>query len=322
MIASNAWEGRIHSRSASGREASDWPFDPLCDIGPGIRGRAAIRASTILLAFACLAACDRQSANDKPSEPAKPAALTYEGGDYKEDAAKLAHGKRLADVLDCTGCHGKNLQGKNVTADDPAYGQMNAPNLTLLLASYGDDDFKRLIREGVPKDGRTFWFMPVEAFQFLSDADLAALLAYLRTFQPAGTQLPPIKKGKGFQEDFERGFLDAREQIARYRTRPPADMGAQHEWGRYLVKTTCTACHNNELQGYEGFTPDLDIAGAYSPAELNALLTTGKGKSKPDLGMMSEMGRDVFVHFTPDERAAIIAYVKARADRPQPAQAQ
>jgi hypothetical protein len=23
-----------------------------------------------------------------------------------------------------------------------------------------------LIREGVPRDGRTFWFMPVEAFQF------------------------------------------------------------------------------------------------------------------------------------------------------------
>jgi hypothetical protein len=95
------------------------------------------------------------------------------------------------------------------------------------VASYDNDDFNRLIREGVPRDGRTFWFMPVEAFQFLSDADLAALLAYLRTFKPAGTQLPPIKKGKGFQEDFERGFLDAREQIARYRTRPPADMGAQ-----------------------------------------------------------------------------------------------
>ena len=281
-----------------------------------------MRASMVLLALASLSACNQQSANDKPSAPAKPATLTYEGGDYHDEAAKLAHGKRLADLLDCTGCHGKNLQGKNVTADDPAYGEMNAPNLTLLLASYDNDDFNRLIREGVPRDGRTFWFMPVEAFQFLSDADLAALLAYLRTFQPAGTQLPPIKKGKGFQEDFERGFLDARQQIARYRARPPADMGAQHEWGRYLVKTTCTACHNNELQGYQGFTPDLDIAGAYSEAELTRLLTTGEGKTKKDLGMMSEMGRDTFVRFTMKERAAIVAYVKARADRPQPAQAQ
>ena len=45
--------------------------------------------------------------------------------------------------------------------------------------------------------------------------------------------------------------------------------------------------------------------------------TTGKGKSRPDLGMMSEMSRDVFSHFTPSERRAIIGYVKAHADRPQ-----
>ena len=64
-----------------------------------------------------------------------------------------------------------------------------------------------------------------------------------------------------------------------------------------------------------GFSPNLDIAGAYSPAELETLLTTGKGKSKPDLGMMSEMSRDVFSHFTTAERQAIIGYVKARADR-------
>jgi mono/diheme cytochrome c family protein len=78
-----------------------------------------MRASMVLLALASLSACNQQSANDKPSEPAKPATLTYEGGDYHDEAAKLAHGKRLADRLDCTGCHGKNLQGKNVTADDP-----------------------------------------------------------------------------------------------------------------------------------------------------------------------------------------------------------
>jgi mono/diheme cytochrome c family protein len=281
-----------------------------------------MRVTLILLAIASLCACDRKSEADEPAATVKAAELSYEGGDYKNDAAKLAHGKRLADVLDCTGCHGATLQGKNVTADDPSYGEMNAPNLTLKLAEYSDADFTRLIRQGVPRDGREFWFMPVESFQSLSDADLAALLGYLRTFKPAGTQLQPIKKGKGFQEDFERGFLDAKQQIARYRGQPPADMGAQHEWGRYLVKTTCTACHNNALQGYPGFSPDLDIAGTYSEAELTRLLTTGEGKTKKDLGMMSEMGRDIFVQFTPAERKAIVDYIKARADRPQPTPAQ
>ena len=92
----------------------------------------------------------------------KPAQLTYEGADYKTDAAKVAHGKRLAVILDCTGCHGSNLQGTNL-ADKPDDGAMYAPNITLLLGKYSDAELDKLIRHGEPKDGREFWFMPVEA---------------------------------------------------------------------------------------------------------------------------------------------------------------
>lgn len=272
--------------------------------------------SVIALMLLGVAACGAPKEEAENRETPAIVQLSFEGADYKDEAAKIAHGKRLATILDCTGCHGANLQGKNVTADDPNYGDMNAPNITLLLAKYSDAGLDQLIRHGKPMDGREFWFMPVESFQFLSDADFAALVAYLRTFKPAGKQLPPIKKGKGFQEDVERGFGNSQKQIARYRDQPPADLGASHEWGRHLARIECAPCHNNALQGYEGFTPDLDIAGAYSAEELATLLTTGKGKSRPDLGMMSEMGRDIFSHLTPRERAAIVAYEKARADRP------
>ncbi len=278
-----------------------------------------MRCHAIGLLLLCLAACNFQSEEgaDQPEAPVVPAALSFEGADYKDDAAKIAHGKRMAIVHDCTGCHGANLQGANVTADDPKYGDMNAPNLTLLLAKYSDSDFDRLMREGVPKDGREFWFMPVESLQFLSDADLAAIIAYLRTFKPAGKQLPPIRKGKGFYEDLARGFGNSVQQVRRYRAKPPADMGKDHAWGRYLVRTTCTPCHNGELQGYPGFTPNLDIAGAYSEGELKRLLTTGEGKVKKDLGMMSDMSRNHFSHFTPRERDAVVGYVLARAHRAQ-----
>jgi mono/diheme cytochrome c family protein len=246
----------------------------------------------------------------------KPAQISYDGADYKTAAQKIAHGKRLAGVLDCTGCHRSNLQGGNDTADNPDYGDMNCPNITLLLANYSDAELDQLIRHGKPKDGREFWFMPVESFQFLSDADLAAIIAFLRSFKPAGTQLPPIKKGKGFYEDVERGFGNAQQQVARYRAEPPEDMGPQHARGRYLVQTICTACHNAKLQGYRGFTPNLDIAGAYSKAELTRLLTTGEGKTKKDLGMMSQMARDHFSQLTAREREAVVDYVLARANRP------
>lgn len=275
-----------------------------------------MRVTIALLALASLTACDRKS--DEPTVPATPAQLTYEGGDYKGEAARIAHGKRLADVVGCTSCHGTNLQGKNVSADDPDYGDMNAPNITLLLAKYDDSALDKLIRHGRPIDGREFWFMPTETYQFLSDADFAAIISYLRTFKPEGEQLPPLRKGKGFNEEVAKGlFGNSQQQIQKFRATQPVDMGAQHEWGRYLVQTTCTMCHNNELQGWEGFTPDLNIAGAFTPEELETLLTTGKGKSKPDLGLMKEFALSSLSKMTPRERQAVVAYVKARADRPQ-----
>lgn len=278
-----------------------------------------MRLRTIILALASLSACDRNVGDGQPAAEARPAALVYDGGDYKTEAEKIAHGKRLAIVLDCTGCHGDKLQGYNVTTDEPDYGDMNAPNLTLIAQQYSDDDFHRLLRDGVPKDRREFWFMPVESFQFVSAADMAAIIAYVRSFPPEGKQLPPIKKGKGFYEDLERGFGNSVQQVARYRSDPPPGMGPKVERGRALARITCASCHNSALQGYEGFTPNLDIAGAYSKEELTHLLTTGEGKTKKDLGMMSEMVRRHLTQLTPGEREAIVDYVLARAHRPQPA---
>lgn len=278
-----------------------------------------MRKAMLLAAVAALAACgptDRES--EEPAVAMNPAAVSFDGADYADEAAKIAHGRRLARVLDCTGCHGDNLQGKNVTEDDPAYGDMNAPNLTLMLADYSDADLTRLLRTGTPKDGRELWFMPAESYQFLSDADMAAIIAFLRTHQPAGTQLPPIRKGEGFLKEIKEGGIShSAAQTVRYRDNPPPDMGAEHERGRQLARMTCSGCHNGELQGYVGFTPDLDIAGVYSSAELETLLTTGKGKAKPDLGLMSGISRYSFSQLTPAERQAIVGYVLARANRPR-----
>src|SRR5205085_4434616 len=46
------------------------------------------------------------------------------------DAASIERGKHLMTVLvDCAGCHGDDLSG-GVVLDDPAFGVVNAPNLT------------------------------------------------------------------------------------------------------------------------------------------------------------------------------------------------
>jgi mono/diheme cytochrome c family protein len=83
-----------------------------------------------------------------------------------------------------------------------------------------------------------------------------------------------------------------------------------------MAETTCTACHNNALQGWPNFTPDLDIAGTYSKPELMRLLTTGESKTGKDVGM-SVVARRQFSQLTPRERDAIVDYILARANRPQ-----
>ncbi len=278
-----------------------------------------MRASMILLVLASLSACDRESSeSDQPTAPVVPAEITYDGADATDAAAKIKHGERLASAIACKACHGENLQGTNVTAEEPEIGDMNAPNITLLLAKYSDAELDQLVRHGVPKDGREFWFMPSETYQYLSDADFAALVAYLRTVKPAGEQLPPIRKGPKFLADVEKGLTtNARTTVARFRRSQPPDLGEQHAFGRYIAMTSCTMCHNSELQGYEDFAPNLDMAGVYSAEELEVLLTTGKGKSKPDLGLMAQIAKSSLSQMTPRERAAVIAYVKARAERPQ-----
>ena len=280
-----------------------------------------MRMMLVLLAAASLMACDR-----KPAEPEKRVAapklaqLSFDGAGYADDISKVFHGERLSWVLGCKGCHGTNLQGGNVTKDDPNFGDMNAPNLTLLMARYSDAELEKLIRHGQPKDGRELWFMPVESYQFLSDADLAALIAHLRTYKPQGTQLPPIRIGPGLRDQAAKGILvSAPGMLKRYRDQGPPDLGESHAYGRHLARIVCAECHNSSLQGFDGFTPNLDIAGTYDSAELQTLLTTGKGKTKKDLGLMSLSAKDRFAKLTPGERSAIIAYVKARAEQTKPA---
>jgi len=265
-----------------------------------------------------LASCDRNTSHDAPEVEARPVALTFDGGDYQRDAEKVAHGRRLAAMLDCTGCHGSNLQGTDLAAK-PADGAMYAPNVTLLMRQYSDAELDKLIRGGVPKDRREFWFMPVESYQFLSDADVGAIIAYLRTVKPAGKALPPFRKNRALEKEIAAGTIgNAQAQMAKFRKEQPADLGPQHAWGRYLAQNSCTACHNNALQGWPDFTPSLDVAGAYSTEELTHLLTTGEGKVKKDLGMMTGVVKNGFSKLTPRERAAIVTYLKARAEQAPP----
>ncbi len=276
--------------------------------------RYLIAAGLLLATMSCYGPGETPARQQKPNVPLTQ--LSFDGADAADAAAKIAHGERMSRILGCKACHGENLQGTNVTAKEPEWGEMNAPNLTLLMARYTDSELDAAIRRGVPRDGRPMWFMPSETFQFLSDADLSAVIAYLRTMEPGGTQLPPIRKGPLFHKLVEAGGLfPAPQMVRRFSKSQPTDLGPQHAMGRHIAKVVCAECHNSELQGLPDFSPSLDVAGAFSTAELEELLITGKGKSKPKLVLMTEAAQHRFSKFTPHERSAVIAYLKARAEK-------
>jgi mono/diheme cytochrome c family protein len=241
--------------------------------------------------------------------PAPPPAIAFDGA---LGGGAVAHGERLTRVLGCTGCHSGDLQGK------PFY-ELYAANLTRDVAEYDDAQLERLLREGRRIDGRDLWSMPSDIFQHLSKPDMAALIAYLRTLRPAGRPTRPFTglSAKIRAEVAAGKTKPAAQWVAETRGKAPVDLGPRHALGRYITRVTCAECHNARLEGYEGDTPDLIVAGTYTRAEFETLIRKGIPNGPRKLDLMAEVARNRFAKLTPREADAVYAYLKARSEQPQ-----
>jgi cytochrome c553 len=262
-----------------------------------------------ILLLAC--ACQQQ----KQQPPAKAAEIAFDGAEVTDAAAKIANGDRLSWTLGCRGCHRENLQGGT-------FYERYASNLTLELPKYGDAEIERLLRTGVPHDGREMWGMPSEIFQHLSAADMAALIAHLRTLQPSGKPTQPPKPWEADAvELIKKGEIKtAAAEVRDAKALGPADLGPEFAQDRYITRVTCAECHGPKLEGGGlGETPNLVVAGTYSRAEFETLMTKGvpAGGRKLKNPLMGEVARKRFTHLTPHERDELYAYLKARAELPQ-----
>jgi hypothetical protein len=76
---------------------------------------------------------------------------------------------------------------------------LSFPNLTAGAGGVGatnsNEDWVRAIRHGVGHDGRGLLLMPVRLFYYLSDEDLGALIAYLKSLPPVDNELPMTNLG-------------------------------------------------------------------------------------------------------------------------------
>lgn len=226
-----------------------------------------------------------------------------------KDAQTVAEGERQAILHGCTSCHGATLQGQ-VIFDDPAIARIRTPNITRIVPSYTDSELARLVRHGVKRDSTGLWVMP--ASSHISDADLGAIIAYLRTV--------PTREGELGELKLRRL---ARLGVALGQMGPSFDSPAAHEQptipnfaseldhGRYIVKSACTECHGSKLEGSEMVhSPNLLISAAYQDEDFTKLMRTGVGITGRDLGKMTQMGKFRFSHFTDQEIHAVRTYLK------------
>jgi mono/diheme cytochrome c family protein len=229
---------------------------------------------------------------------------------------RIARGAYLASMV-CVDCHttNKNLPlsgGGNLsdTAGLPL-GSIYAANLTPAgeLREWTDGEIVRAIREGTHKNGRPL-LMPVATFKHLSDEDVHALVAYLRS-QPAMKNDTP-QTNASILTVFFLGV-----NLLNIEAEPVANVSAplkeaSSTYGEYVLNTMgCKDCHGADLQGGKPPLPQGPHLGAvqgWTQEQFVAAMRTGATPS--GRVMSAEMPWNVFRRMEDVELAALYAYLQ------------
>ena len=258
------------------------------------------------------------------------------------DAAQLQRGEVLFKAADCTACHtdvkggGKPLAGGRPLATP--FGTFYSPNITSDkrdgIGAWSEAEFLRALREGKGQHGEyLFPVFPYPSFSGMSDADIAALYAYLEA-QPAVAQ-PDKPHGVSFP--FSWRFLQLGWRLLFFSEGPLQPIAGQSaEWnrGRYLAEAVvhCQECHTprnfmgglKKSQGYSGNpqgpdgqkTPNITAdagtgIGKWQVEDIATLLKTGQ---TPDFDFVGSGMADVVkgtAALSDEDRHAIAVYVKS-----------
>ncbi len=213
------------------------------------------------------------------------------------DSALLARGAHVASIRGCTDCHGADLAGGPMV-ENAAMGRLYAANLTSGAGGIGGtfsiEDWDRAIRHGVGPDGRPLMFMPAQEYWALGDADMTALIAYLRSLPPVDRERPATRIGPMARMLLLAGKLPLvpAKLIDQTATRPAAPTESPTAaYGAYLA-SGCRGCHGADYSGgpiaggdpswlpAANLTPDSTAGiGAWSEADFVRALREGR---KPD----------------------------------------
>jgi mono/diheme cytochrome c family protein len=240
-------------------------------------------------------------------------------------------------IMTCGNCHtpkgppaaiaGKDFSG-GLSWDEPPF-KVTAPNITqdkeTGIGSWSDADIKKVLRTGVRPNGvQIAMIMPTDFYEIITDRDMDAIVAYLRTLKPVTNTVPaPIYKMPQVHHAFPGAETPYTEAM----------LSDQVKKGFYLATIGhCMECHTPmgprgrefadklgtggfEFPGPWGVSVSKNITQSktkgiaeWTDAEIKTAITTGvdrKGnKLKPP------MGYQYYAHMTGDDLDAMVAYLR------------
>jgi mono/diheme cytochrome c family protein len=252
----------------------------------------------------------------------------------------LANGKVMFQAGGCAECHATPKQedrtrlGGGLALKSP-FGTFYVPNISPDpvegVGSWSEASFLSALLKGTSPDGRHYYpAFPYTSYQRMKQEDVRDLFAYLKTLpavqgRARDHDLPIYLRWRRLVGGWKLLFLDGRPFM------PDPSQSAQWNRGAYLVNGPghCAECHSprNFLGGIiasqrfaggpnpdgEGSIPNITQAGIgdYSDKDIALILATGETPSGDSVGaQMAAVVRSTG-QLSPEDRAAIAAYVKS-----------
>jgi alcohol dehydrogenase (quinone), cytochrome c subunit len=257
-------------------------------------------------------------------------------------------GKYLTDAGNCFSCHTKpgGAPFAGGLAFDTPFGTIYSPNITpdplTGIGQWTALDLRRAMHEGVGKDGiRLFPAFPYTSYTKVTDQDVDAIYAYLRTLKPV--RYTPPANGLLFSMRWPLALWNA-SFFREGRYQPNPSQSSEWNRGAYLVEGLghCSACHTprnwfmaeDDERTYTGGVLQAEVAkgkartwsavnlssakiglGSWSLNDLAKYLQTGFSPRAGSFGPMNEVILNSLKNLTSEDVHAMAVYLKSLPTR-------